>query len=710
MTRLVSSAVIGDASVGEAFKISPDGKRLFVLTRCGNLDTGQNEYSLWLYDVRELAAFVNDRSKAALPTRHLLVRLATPRPEPAMAQVVWAGSEALTFIGDSGQATAQVFRVDISSRSVVQLSHHPTDVVSYAFSAPFQKLLYAAYAAPQPGGQRLSYVVGGETDLHDYSGRPRGAVIREIELLIADLRTQAVSRVDLASDVLARHIALSPGGRWAVIATTVRSLPAQWMRAQFLRPYSEQWIASSHFDLQLGNEASIAHDPSDADLLRNDAFGSVAPWIVQYRVIDLASGRAQTATDAPVVSTPSVAWVSDRRAVLGGVQVDSQTEMPTTIVIEVGDGDVRDVSGRTALKTGRSANRPAAAITLQVDQSINSPPDLRATDTRTGNGRVFTDLNPQLRELALGTMTEFSWTDRFATKHVGGLVYPPAFDARTPYPLVIQTYGFNRDEFLVDGPDGFASAYAARAIANEDILVLQAPLLGVTGWAQAGAKWRYQDDGEMPRFMAMVEGAIDALARQGLVDRDRVGVIGFSREGMRLHYLLAFSDYKIAAATIADSAAATPSCYSMVYGYSFPGMLEFEGQAFMGAPFWKDGIKTWMERSPVFHLDRINAPLRIETYSQRSSCHWDTFAILRRHRRPVEMVVINEGRHLLATPRARYESQQGNVEWFAFWLKGKHDAAPEKSQQYARWRALLQQRDALSCCRRPAPVLTGKLP
>jgi len=33
-------------------------------------------------------------------------------------------------------------------------------------------------------------------------------------------------------------------------------------------------------------------------------------------------------------------------------------------------------------------------------------------------------------------------------------------------------------------------------------------------------------------------------------------------------------------------------------------------------------------------------------------------------------------------------SQQGNVDWFCFWLKGEEDPAPAKVEQYARWRDL----------------------
>jgi hypothetical protein len=43
---------------------------------------------------------------------------------------------------------------------------------------------------------------------------------------------------------------------------------------------------------------------------------------------------------------------------------------------------------------------------------------------------------------------------------------------------------------------------------------------------------------------------------------------------------------------------------------------------------------------------------------------------------------------MLQKPWDRMVSQQGNVDWFAFWLKGEEDPDASKSEQYARWRRL----------------------
>lgn len=345
----------------------------------------------------------------------------------------------------------------------------------------------------------------------------------------------------------------------------------------------------------------------------------------------------------------------------------------------------------------------ANGLELRVVQDMNTPPDIVARDPTTGRERRITDFNPQLRDLALGRVETFEWADRIGRRFRGGLVLPPGYKVGTRYPVVIQTYGFREDEFLVDGPLGITTAYSARAIANKDILVLQMPAAtmvltdgGAPKLGRRASGEAYEDYAENPRFIAQLEGAIDALDGNGLIDRNRVGLIGFSREGMHVHNALTFSNYPIAAATVADSTSSTPFCYAVRYGAPYPsgGMYEFEDEYLksIGAPPWKEGIDLWLQRSDFYHLYRIRTPIRYEHLGTAYfPCHWDAFGLLKRLNRPVEMVHLPLASHVIQQPYARYTSQQGNVDWFAYWLKDEEDPDPEKSMQYERWRKLRAQ-------------------
>jgi len=108
-----------------------------------------------------------------------------------------------------------------------------------------------------------------------------------------------------------------------------------------------------------------------------------------------------------------------------------------------------------------------------------------------------------------------------------------------------------------------------------------------------------------------------------------------------------------------------------------------------GAPPFGNGLHTWLKRSPPFLMNKIETPIRIQTlnpYSLLSDWHW--YLGLSRLGKPVEMIYIPDGTHILEKPWERMTSQQGNVDWFCFWLKGEEDPDPAKAEQYKRWREL----------------------
>jgi len=275
---------------------------------------------------------------------------------------------------------------------------------------------------------------------------------------------------------------------------------------------------------------------------------------------------------------------------------------------------------------------------------------------------------------------------------VGGLVKPPGYRHGDRYPIVIQTYGFDPNVFLVDGNHGQTTAYAARPLASRGLLVLQ---LATTDSDSARIP-AGQPSAENDRFVYALEGAIDELNRRGLIDPARIGLIGFSREGMHVEYFLAFSKYRIAAATISDSVSATPFCYCEMFGQPFPGMATTESNDVIGAALLGKGVSRWIDRSAIFHLDQITAPIRFEHIGTSFvPCHWDMYALLSRYGRPTEMIHIPGDEHILRTPMARVVSQEGNVDWFDFWLKDHEDPSDLKRDQYERWNRLRSARQTL---------------
>jgi dipeptidyl aminopeptidase/acylaminoacyl peptidase len=308
-------------------------------------------------------------------------------------------------------------------------------------------------------------------------------------------------------------------------------------------------------------------------------------------------------------------------------------------------------------------------VTLEEDS--NTPPKIFAADPKTLQKVLLLDLNPQFDELGFGKVEEINWTATDGHPVKGGLYLPLGYTTGTRYPLVIQTHGFRKDRFLIDGP--WSSAFAAQPLAGKGFVVLQLQA------ADEGLARVANTPQEGPYHMAEYEGAIDYLDEKGFIDRNRVGIIGFSRTVYTVEYALTHSKYRFAAATVADG----------INGGYFSYVVNPTGsdEKLNGGPPFGESLALWLKNSPGFNLDKVRTPMRIEYYGSSATAlgGWEWFSVLSWLHRPVDLIYLPHAPHQLVKPWERMVSQQGNVDWFTFWLKNEEDPDPAKREQYIRW-------------------------
>jgi len=129
----------------------------------------------------------------------------------------------------------------------------------------------------------------------------------------------------------------------------------------------------------------------------------------------------------------------------------------------------------------------------------------------------------------------------------------------------------------------------------------------------------------------------------------------------------------------------------LLFSVGRPGEESEETQIYGAKPFG-NGLKQWVDRAPSFHLDKIQTPLRIEAITPAAVLEeWEIYASLYQQGKPVQLIYIPRGQHILQKPLERMASQQGNVDWFRFWLKEEEDLDPTKAEEYSRWRQLRTQ-------------------
>jgi len=345
------------------------------------------------------------------------------------------------------------------------------------------------------------------------------------------------------------------------------------------------------------------------------------------------------------------------------------------------DVEIHAASGEFRIAQPRDwpeERRVASSLRFSVREDGNTPPKIYVV---AGDAvpHLVLDLNPQLASVELARVEVVEWQTSAGRRRKGELFLPSDYIAGERYPLVVQTHGFAPERFLMDGPFD-SSAFAAQALAARGIIVLQ------MDYDRSFAN----STSEGPEEMAAYEGAIDELDREGLINRERVGIIGFSRTVYQVGYALTHSKYRFRAASLVDGIDAGYLQY-LVFG---PGdNVHLNG----GEPFGKS-LAVWLANSPSFQLPNVRAPVRLEAHgcSEGILGSWEWFAVLSALGRPVELAYLPDAPHIVVRPREREGCERELANWFSYWLGGAPSDVPEEEDEARRWDELRKKEEVSS--------------
>ncbi len=697
------SVTVGDVirmtrigAYSERAQFSPDGKKFVIVVKKGNLEKNTNEYSLLLWHSAEVFSS---------PSPIVLVKMSSSSNRPAIGAVSWlADGQTIAFLGEHPGELQQLYSYDLRTKQLRKITNHPTNLHSYSVTPDAIKVAFSAETPCRKlfgdAGHRFGVVVSKQA-LVDLVRGSTGGPNYDHDQLFFQSSAKAPKQLSSETSDFDSIPALSPDGRMIAIAAHLVQVPTEW------REYADPTLRKAiDLTLQQGNYQGLQ----------------------EYMLIDTSTGANWPLLGSPLSTSrvSEAAWSPDGRSiVLTNVflpldnkqksgERDIRKSQPFTAEVNISTGEITPISPEFlyGVEWGKRGDRLTAHIIQQqsntfygigsavyfyrggktwtagrlgdsvdsppevsIQQDLHTPPVIAVTDNGTHRRRTLWELNPNLNKLLLGKVEEVEWqgTDGHVVK--GGLYYPVDYLPGTRYPLVIQTHGWNPHQFWIDGP--YTTAFAAQELAGHNVMVLQADM----------SVDDLDSPKEAPREMASYEGAIDYLDRSGLIDRDRVGIIGYSRSCFHVKYTLTHSKYKFVTASVTDGVDGGYFQYilSIPSNQSIP--QEFEN-IYGGAPFG-EGSLSWVQSSPEFNADKLHTPTLITALGPLSVLfEWEWFAALTRLRKPVDMLVIEDGSHVLEKPWDRMISQQGNVDWFCFWLKGEEDPDPAKKNQYARWRTL----------------------
>jgi dipeptidyl aminopeptidase/acylaminoacyl peptidase len=706
---------------------SPDGRYFVTVTQRGLLPQGVSEATLWLFESAEVRRTIAGGS-TIVPIALARISGAINTGSGALGSqglvmnIRWTpDSDGVVFLGRNGQDNRQLFRVNLDDQKAVSLSPATQDVVDFTISSRGIVYLSApdvpsskASAAPDivigtgmsfsqlfyPNAQSRNHPTPFEVWLIE------GAIAAPVRAASRDSPLRVIGSYNVGA------MTGSPDGSRMIVIAHADEVPASWGR----------YATSGQPDTR----AFLAH--SAAENPQND-YGRA----LQYHVIDLEKGERHPLLDAPVADwqrggrdSLQAAWSADGRYVAvsgtylpidprtgkgplrscGAAVVDTRTpkyqclddhtkakaasvqgfswQRTGRLTVQFNDAkslDYEQRNGRWRVTANVAAVNVAPPLALSIREALNDPPTLFAKDSTSGQERRIFDPNPQLADIAMGTVTEIFWKDGHGRTINGGLVRPADFVTGKRYPLVIQTHNFRPRRFFRTGISNTASA--GRALAARGILVLQVD--------EPGEPFMFTPQEATENGTKVYLAVIDKLASEGLVDPARVGITGYSRTAFYVSKTLTDASDRFAAAVVANGAAGS----LIDYYTAITGDIDEDKWTglFAGAQPYGEGLDKWIANAPGLRTDRIRAPVLVSAAGPGELLGlWGLYAPLRQQGKPVELQYIRGGQHNLIQPLQVLAHQELIVDWFDFWLNGHEDPSTEKIDQYRRWGAFRKAR------------------
>lgn len=181
--------------------------------------------------------------------------------------------------------------------------------------------------------------------------------------------------------------------------------------------------------------------------------------------------------------------------------------------------------------------------------------------------------------------------------------------------------------------------------------------------------------------VASFETAVEELEAAGVIDKERVGIAGYSR-GSQLVNVAMTQSKMFRAASSGDGAYLEP-----VYE---PDMPESYRAVFGGSPFEPNFLPNYLALSPSLRAYEACGAILQQVAAPHIGAI-DFHKALRKAGVPAQISLFpgeddaSDETHIFHIPSNRMAAMQENIAWFDYWLKGERDPAWVSASRYAEW-------------------------
>jgi len=316
-------------------------------------------------------------------------------------------------------------------------------------------------------------------------------------------------------------------------------------------------------------------------------------------------------------------------------------------------------------RVSQLARSKRAEVFTYVADDFDDSPDVFAGGPELTGVRQVTRTNPFQAEYGWGRSELVDYACATGKRVQGALYYPAGYQAGRRYPMIVYVY-----ERLSQGVHSYVApderqAYNITVFTQNGYFVLEPDIV-------------YQDRQPGTSAVGCVEPAVQAVLATGLVDPERVGLVGHSWGGYEASYIP--TQTNIFAAAVAGAALTNFFSFFGAVHWSggFAETSHFEtGQARMDVPYWED-LEAYVRESPAMQITKLQTPMLLYFGDKDGTVDWhqgvELYNYARRAGKFLVMLVYPGEDHSPRQKKNQIDYHRRVLQWFGHYLKG--EAAP----------------------------------
>jgi len=295
-------------------------------------------------------------------------------------------------------------------------------------------------------------------------------------------------------------------------------------------------------------------------------------------------------------------------------------------------------------------------------QSYTESRDLWWSDLNFTRPVQITDVNPQQKDYAWGTVKLIKWMNYEGKENAGLLYLPENYDPNKRYPVIVNFY-----ETHTEGLHGYVVPNWSSGMLNVVSYVSNGYVVFMPD-----IHFTVGSPGESS-YDAVVSGT-QWLIDNGIADKDRIGIQGHSWSGYQVAYLVTRTNM-FACASPGAAVSSMISAYTGIRtGSGMPRMFMYEEtQSRLGKSLWEDK-EMYLRHSPILNADKIQTPLLIFHCDKDEAVPYseglNLFLAMRRLQKPAWLLNYKGERHFLYNKAAEADWTIRMKQFFDHYLKG----------------------------------------